>query len=202
MHVRVTVTQTRKNAQETTQTHHNTSSTFSEPAEIVQPTNESPWSMKTFLGTSLPHEDFALPLSAGITIERKLSKRISLESGLIYNRLEGFDAVAEKRTLHTLEVPLKMNVTVAEGKRTELYATAGAAIEKCIAGAMDNDFDAEPLSASLKAGVGVSYKLSDCLAMFGEATLSHRLSDSSQTRTIHNERPTNMNLCCGLRMRL
>ena len=202
VHVRVTVTQTRKNAQETTQTHHNTSSTFSEPAEIVQPTSESPWSMKIFLGTSLPHKDFALPLSAGITIERKLSKRISLESGLIYNRLEGIDAMAEKRTLHTLEVPLKMNVKVAEGKRTELYATAGAAIEKCIAGAMDNGIDAEPLSASLKAGVGVSYKLSDCLAMFGEATLSHRLADSSQTRTIHNERPTNMNLCCGLRMRL
>ncbi|MBE6282941.1 MAG: porin family protein [Mediterranea massiliensis] len=203
VHVRVTVTQTRKNAQETTQTHHNTSSsTPSAQGEIVQPTNESPWSMKTFLGTSLPHEDFALPLSAGITIERKLSKRISLESGLIYNRLEGIDAVAEKRTLHTLEVPLKMNVTVAEGKRTELYATAGAAIEKCIAGAIDNGFDAEPLSASVKAGVGVNYKLSDCLAMFGEATLSHRLADSSQTRTIHNERPTNMNLCCGLRMRL
>lgn len=203
VHVRVTVTQTRNNARETTQTQpYTSSSTPSVQGEIVQPANESPWSMKTFLGTSLPHKDFALPLSAGITIERKLSKRISLESGLVYNRLEGVDAMAEKRTLHTLEVPLKMNVMVAEGKRTELYATAGAAIEKCIAGAMDNGFDAEPLSASVKVGVGVSYKLSDCLAMFGEATLSHRLADSSQTRTIHNERPTNMNLCCGLRMRL
>lgn len=203
VHVRVTVTQTRKNAQETTQTHPNTpSSTHSATTEIVQPANESLWSMKTFLGTSLPHEDFALPLSAGITIERKLSKRFSLESGLIYNRLEGFDAMAEKRTIHTLEVPLKMNVKVAESKRSELYATASASIEKCIDGAMDNGFDAEPLSASVKAGVGVNYKLSDCLAMFGEATLSHRLTDSSQTRTIHNERPTNLNLCCGLRMRL
>lgn len=39
----------------------------------------------------------------------------------------------------------------------------GGAAEKCIAGAPDNGFGAEPVQLSVAAGVGVRYKMNDRL---------------------------------------
>ena len=66
----------------------------------------------------------------------------------------------------------------------------------------DNSFDAEPLQASLNAGLGVGYKLNDSLQLFAETTLSHHFDNSSHSRTLYNERATNLNLACGVRMKL
>ena len=152
------------------------------------------WALKAGVGTSLPKGDFKMPLTAGISVERRLNQRFSLEAGVQYNRLGG------DRTLHTLGIPVRLNMMLASTPKVDLYALAGGALEKCIAGASDNGFDAEPVQLSVAAGVGVRYKLSDRFALFAEPSVAHHFDTDSSTGSLRKERPTNLNLLCGVRM--
>lgn len=152
------------------------------------------WALKAAIGTSLPKGDYHMPLTAGVTAEWSLNNHLALETGVQYNRLHA------DRTIHTLGIPVKLNVMLASTPKVDLYATVGGAAEKCIAGAADNSFSAEPIRLSVAAGVGVRYKLSDRFALFAEPSVSHHFGTDSETRTLRTERPTNLNLLCGVRM--
>lgn len=162
------------------------------PEKEVSDTHK--WALKAGIGTSIPKENFSMPLTVGLGAEYCINRHLSLETGLQYNRLEG------EQTLHTLSVPLRLNVMLATTSRVDLYAMAGGAVEKCIAGASDNGFDAEPVQLSVTAGLGMRYKLNQRFALFAEPTVSHYFDTASQTRTLRTERPLNLNLLCGVRM--
>lgn len=152
------------------------------------------WAIKAALGTSLPKGSFNMPFTAGVSVERRLNKHLSLEAGLQYSGLSG------NGTLHTLGVPVKLNAMLASTPKLDFYATVSGAVEKCIAGALDNSFDAEPAQLSVAAGLGVRYKMNDRFALFAEPSVSHHFDTDSKTRTLRTERPTNLNLLCGVRM--
>ena len=154
------------------------------------------WALKAGIGTSLPKGGFRAPLTAGLSVERRLSKRLSLETGVQYSRL----AEARGETLHTLGIPVRLNVLLAGNDKVDFYALAGGAVEKCVAGAPDNSFEAEPVQCSVMAGLGVRYKMNDRLALFAEPTVSHHFDSDASTLSLRTERPTNLNLLCGLRM--
>ena len=167
-----------------------------EPANSVDvsPLKPRNWALKAGIGTSLPKGNFHMPFTAGVSVERRLNKHFSLEAGLQYNCLDG------DRTLHTLGVPVRLNMMLASTPKVDFYAMVGGAAEKCIAGAPDNGFGAEPVQLSVAAGVGVRYKMNDRFALFAEPSVSCHFDTDSQTRTLRTERPTNLNLLCGLRM--
>ena len=121
-----------------------------------------------------------------------------LETGLQYNLLPMKGE--EGRNLHTLSVPLKFNLTLLQAGKLDLYVSAGGAAEKCVAGAPDNSFKAEPVRLSAMAGLGVRYKLNDRIALFAEPSVSHSFDTDSPLQTLRTERPTNLNLLCGVRM--
>lgn len=179
-------------------TSNSASSVYSEQSEpALASTDVSKsrnWALKAGIGSSLPKGDFGMPLTAGLSAERRLSKRFSLEAGLQYNRLDAGHAI------HTLAVPVKLNALLASSSKVDFYATLGGAAEKCIAGAEDNGFGAEPIQLSVAAGLGVRYKLNDRIALFAEPTVSHHFDTDSQTKSLRTERPTNINLLCGVRM--
>lgn len=152
------------------------------------------WALKAGVGTSLPKGDCNVPFTAGISVERRLNKLFSLEAGLQYNRLDG------DHTLHTLGIPVRLNMMLASTPKVDFYAMAGGTAEKCIAGAPDNGFGAEPVQLSVAAGIGVRYKMNDRFALFAEPSVSHHFDTDSQTRTLRTERPTNLNMLCGVRM--
>lgn len=167
-----------------------------EPANsvAVSPSKPRNWALKAGIGTSLPKGNFHMPFTAGVSVERCLNKHFSLEAGLQYNCLDG------DHTLHTLEVPVRLNMMLASTPKVDFYAMVGGAAEKCIAGAPDNGFGAEPVQLSVAAGVGVRYKMNNRFALFAEPSVSHHFDTDSQTRTLRTERPTNLNLLCGVRM--
>jgi len=152
------------------------------------------WAFKAAMGTSLPKGNYRMPLTAAIDAEYGLNRYLSFETGLQYNRLAG------EETLHTLSVPLRLNVMLATSPKIDLYAMAGGSVEKCIAGASDNGFDAEPIQLSAMAGLGMRYKLNDRFALFAEPSVSYHFDTSSQTQTLRTEKPLNLNLLCGVRM--
>lgn len=165
-----------------------------EKVASATPSKSRNWALKASVGTSLPKGDFNMPITAGVSVERRLNKLFSLEAGLQYNRLDG------ERTLHTLGIPVRLNMMLASTPKVDFYAMAGGAAEKCIAGAPDNGFGAEPVQLSVAAGIGVRYKMNDRFALFAEPSVSHHFDTDSQSKTLHTERPTNLNLLCGVRM--
>ncbi|MCD8029582.1 MAG: porin family protein [Bacteroides sp.] len=154
------------------------------------------WSLQAAAGTALPadHGTYKMPLTAEVTVERELTDRLAVETGLRYSMLKSEEA------LHYIGIPVKLKYTCYHSQKIDLYATAGGIAEKCVAGAADNGFRAEPVQLGVIAGVGARYQLNDKLAFFVEPGVSHHFKTDSQTRTLRNERPTNFNLLCGVRM--
>ena len=155
------------------------------------------WAIKAQLGTALPAEDgtYKMPVSAGVTVERKLNDYLGIETGLLYSNLR-----SAGQHLHYLGIPVRINVTLVDTKKIDLYATVGGIADKCIAGAPDNSFKEEPVQLAVTAGIGINYKINDRLALFAEPGISHHFSTDSKLATVRTKRPTNFNLLCGLRM--
>ena len=155
------------------------------------------WALKAQMGTALPAEDgaYKMPISAGVTVERKLNDYLGIETGLLYSNLR-----SEGQHLHYLGIPLKANITLMDTKKIDLYATVGGVADKCIAGAPDNSFKEEPIQLAVTAGIGITYKINDRLAVFAEPGVSHHFKTDSKLATVRTKRPTNFNLLCGLRM--
>lgn len=89
-----------------------------------------------------------------------MGEYLGIETGLAYSNLR-----ANGQGLHYLGIPVKMNVYLADLKKFDLYASIGAVADKCIAGAPSNNFKNEPVQLAVTAGVGVSYKVNDRIAL-------------------------------------
>ncbi len=156
----------------------------------------SKWAMKVGAGISLPDNAFdGVPFTVGATVERRFNRYLGLETGLSYSRVPAVD-----KALHYLAVPIKANGYLYTNKHVQLYASAGGAIGKCVAGAPDNSFRKEPVQLSVQAGVGANVRLSDKVDIFVEPSVSHHFSTNSQLASVRTSRPTNFNLLCGLRI--
>jgi hypothetical protein len=157
------------------------------------------WALKAGVGTSLPKGNYHLPLSARLTADYQLNKSLSLETGLQYNYLPATH-VADK---HSIAIPLQLNVLLVSGKRIDLYALAGGAVEKLFGNdtsSTDTDNTSSPLLWSVKAGLGIRYKLNEHLAIFAEPTYSHHFQRQHITPSLLTARPDNLNLLCGIRV--
>lgn len=163
---------------------------------------ERKWSLGVVAATGLSASEenikYKMPLSLGVTVRRKLSDVVSLESGLLYTRLHSeqmlYDGMKEDQTLHTIGIPLKANVKLHDGKKVNVYATGGGMIEKTVSGPTD------AFQASLLAGVGVEYKLNDRLSLYAEPGMGYHFDNGSSVASLRKEKPLNLNLLCGVRM--
>lgn len=155
------------------------------------------WAVKAAAGTALPAENgkSKMPVTAGVTVEKRLGKFLGIETGLTYSNLR-----SEGQGLHYLGVPVKVNMHLLESKKLDLYASIGGVADKCVAGASDNSFRNEPVQLAVIAGVGVNYKINDRVALFAEPSVSHHFDTDSKLETVRTKRPTNFNLICGVRM--
>lgn len=155
------------------------------------------WGVKALVGTALPADNghYKMPISVGVTVERKLNDVFGIETGLLYSNLR-----SESQHLHYLGIPVKMNVTFVDTKKIDLYATVGGVADKCIAGAPDNSFKEEPIQLAVTGGIGINYKINDRLAVFAEPGVSHHFKTDSKLATVRTKRSTNFNLLCGIRM--
>lgn len=153
---------------------------------------KSGWALKPAIGTAIPKGDYTMPLTAGMTLERKINKTLSVEAGLLYNYLP----VSNDENQSSLSLPVKLDVNLAEGKKVDVYATVGGIAEKLLG----KSFSEEPVQLAATAGLGVRYKFTDKLAVYAEPSVSHYFDTDGTTRTLRTEQAVNVNLLCGVRM--
>ncbi|MEG0453789.1 MAG: porin family protein [Bacteroides sp.] len=164
-------------------------------AVLTESARSRSWALKMALGSSLAAGKYQMPVVGQLTVERQLTKHLAIESGLRYSYIDG-----GQKGLHYIGIPLQMNVTLAKTNKMNLYALVGGVADKCIAGAANNNFKNEPIQLAVMGGVGVGYKLNDKVALFAEPTVVHHFRTDSKHETVRTERPTNVNLICGVRM--
>ena len=136
------------------------------------------------------------PIGASVTLEKKLSKRFSVEAGINYSCEQSVD----EGNLHYIGVPVKANLLIATNDKLDVYASIGGIADKCIGGAPRNGFGSEPIQLAMTAGLGVNYKLNDKFAVFAEPTLVRHFDADRQWETARSRKSTNLNLLCGVRM--
>ena len=170
----------------------NLASTDGENATLTIEGKEPKWALKPAVGTALPKGEFNMPLTAGMMLEHKVNKTLSVEAGLLYNYLP----VHDDENQSSLSLPVKLDVNLAVGKKVDLYATVGAVAEKLLG----KSFSEEPVQLAATAGLGVRYKLNDNLAIYAEPSVSHYFDTDGNTRTLRTEQAVNVNLLCGVRM--
>lgn len=168
-------------------------------------------------GTKMKHR---FPLSAGVTVKKRISDRFSLESGLVYTFLsseltagEG-DYYKQEQRLHYLGIPVKVNYTIWKKDRLSLYASAGAMAEMCVDGSLNTDYylnnarqrksktdlDVDKVQFSALASLGVQYDIAKPVSIYAEPGIAYYFDDKSVVETIRKEQPLCASVHFGVRL--
>lgn len=172
---------------------------------------------------------YRMPVTFGASLRFDLSKEWALETGVMYTQLSSeIRSGTEKNNygweekLHYVGIPLKVNRSVWSNKRLEVYASAGGAVEKCVAGKRsvmgsvstfgedrneqiqqrEETLKVEPLQWSLSAAAGAQFKVTEKWGIYVEPGVVYYFDDGSKVNTVRKEHPLNFNLQLGMRFSL
>jgi hypothetical protein len=166
------------------------------------------------------YKDYLPPVSAGLSVRMPLSERIAVESGLSYTylltRLSGSttgDYRAEV-TLHYLGVPLNLVYSFLKEQKWEIYASAGAMLEKGLRTdykqyqnwddvqvTTTGNTSVDGVQWSMNGILGIGYTLHKNISLFFDPQLSYYF-ENDQPFSIRKEMPLLVSLNAGLRMSL
>lgn len=160
-----------------------------------------------------------LPVSAGLSVQKRLSGRWTIETGLVYTFLSsdlfaGEDShYKQVQHLHYLGIPLKMNYLFWRGGRFSLYASTGGMAEMCMDGSLsssyyvDNvethqsktDLDVKRIQLSVSGTLGAQMEIVRPVSLYIEPGVSYYFDDKSEVETIRKEHPFNASFRVGIR---
>lgn len=160
------------------------------------------------------------PLSVGLVLEKPITDRVSIESGLVYTYLKSIyrdpGSVEKNGTLqlHYLGIPLNARVKAVKKSNWNLYLAAGGMVEKGLRSYYKQEVEnlsvitnktvksnIDGLQWSLNGGVGFDYKLNKDLSLFVEPKLTYYL-ENNQPMSARTEQPLNFGVNGGLRIEL
>ncbi|MDR1918245.1 MAG: PorT family protein [Tannerellaceae bacterium] len=160
---------------------------------------------------------YSIPLSFGLTFRKKLSKRMAIESGLVYTYLlTRFERPAANRYsarlgLHYLGIPLKLVTYLWNDPQWTVYGTAGVMGEKGLRSVFTQkryvqdgiltttvSSPIQPLQWSLNASLGASYRFYKEWSLYAEPRLAYYF-ESDQPLSTRTEHPLSFELGIGLR---
>ena len=165
------------------------------------------------------HEHHDKPVTFALSVQKSLSGRWSLETGVQYSLLSSRFSMGEngynvrsRQRIHYLGVPLRMSYRWMEHKRLAAYSSAGAVMHIPVYGTMHTSYLvnwqsrhstyshlAPPLQWQLGAAVGVQYRLSPRCSLFAEPTFNWFIPMGSEIHTAWTERPVMVTCPLGIR---
>lgn len=160
------------------------------------------------------------PISFALSMQKTLSGRWSLETGVQYSLLSSRFSMGEngynvrsRQRIHYLGLPLRMSYRWMEYKRLAAYSSAGAVMHIPVYGTMhtsylvnwqskhtSHDRLTPPLQWQLGASVGVQYRLAPHASLFAEPTFSWFIPNGSEIHTAWTERPVMVTCPLGIRV--
>ncbi len=162
------------------------------------------------------------PLRMGLSLAYALSERLSLQTGVVYSLLRSDYSVSHshlsvsgQQELHYLGVPLGVSYRLISLGRLGLYSSVGTMVEKCLYGYMRSrsqahsdvrrpDYTPEERNFqwSVRASLGLEYRLSGGLHLFVEPQVSYYLDNGSLIKSYYKEHPLSFDFQLGFRWTL
>lgn len=159
------------------------------------------------------------PITGAITVRRYINDRFSFETGLQYTMLRtditsgGNTKLVKKQKLQYLGAPVKFNYDIVQTKGFTLYASAGGAIEGCIAAdntkeLFKNDeiiisenekIEMNKIQLSANAAIGIQFNPVSFMGIFAEPGITYFFDDGNDISNIRQEHPLNFQLKGGIR---
>ena len=166
------------------------------------------------------------PISFGILTSLDITPKLQIETGLVYtylssettNKAEGF-INREKVQFHYLGIPLNVNYRLLSIDKLNLFATAGAMIEKDIDGKIKYN-DEKVITSSINsgyanqtsskinqknpqlsftAGVGVTYPLYKKTKLFGKIGGRYYINANNEYRTYYSDDKFGLDIQLGIK---
>ena len=161
----------------------------------------------------------SLPLTYSLSLRYQANKRIGLESGLQYTRLnslfqtgEGINRIDEKQRIDYLGVPLKVSYRIWSGKHVGIYTSAGVTLEIPVKSTVTTEYllnnqpelrDSHhldvPLQWSTGIGIGIQYNITPTIGIFAEPGVQYYIPDGSGFETYRTQHPFTITIPAGLR---
>ena len=157
-----------------------------------------------------------LPIRFGLKIGYQLSERWALQTGITYTYLYSEFALVNRQRpaieqrLHYVGIPLGISYQIWKNSNFRLYATAGAAAEKCVKNSQKSgdsknnlQYDSEkPLQWSVNAALGAEYQPAKQLGIYLEPSLGYYFKDNTPLEHYYKEHPLSPAIEFGLRWHL
>lgn len=144
--------------------------------------------------------------SFGFEVQKSLTERLSLESGIVYTLLTSdvrmkYSGV-KKQQMHYLGVPLKLNVEFAKKDNWLFYTGGGGMLERCIyATRGGKSFSDKDWQWSIVGAVGFQYMLSRHIGIYFEPGVVYYFDNHSGIQNYRSAQPCTFNLQAGLKLR-
>lgn len=159
-------------------------------------------------------KSYHAPLSFGLIADKKITKTLSLQSGVVYTYLlTDFQAssYSAKLNLHYLGVPLNLKLQLWHNKKWSVYASGGAMVEKGLKSTYvqqqknENQLIETVVSTkidgfqwSVQAATGITYNLYKEFDMYLEPKLSYHF-DNKQPISTRTDKVLAVGLGAGVR---
>lgn len=161
----------------------------------------------------------SLPLTYSLSLRYQANRRIGLESGIQYTRLnslfqtgEGFNRIDERQRIDYLGVPLKMSYRIWSGKHVGIYTSAGVTLEIPVKSTVTTEYilnnqpqlrDSHhldvPLQWSTGISIGVQYNITPSISIFAEPGVQYYIPTGSGFETYRTQHPFTITIPAGLR---
>ena len=172
-------------------------------------------------------ESYDLPLSFGIGIRFRLTKWLSIGTGVNYTLLgkkiggtyyeidDSGNKVLELETSlhnrqHYIGIPLDLYFSAFRNRRWDIYGTVGGSVEKCLDNRYEGSREGRSISVSkkvngvqtaVKVGFGVEYSPLDFLGIYIDPSVRYYF-DNGQPQSIRTAQPLAFTVEAGLRFNL
>lgn len=165
------------------------------------------------------------PISVGISVEKALSSRLSLRSGLGLTYMRSASEVGNPdassvsgyRKVWYLGIPLGVNFQLFNTARLSLYTTAGGRLDVPIAATQTMDFSFGGMSGgrivlsgvkqvapgciwSVGAGAGLQYRILPHVHLYVEPTLQYYFPNGSGVQSWYTTHPLTVEVPFGVRL--
>lgn len=161
-----------------------------------------------------------MPLVIGLSLNKSLSSRWGMETGLRYTFLRS-DFLSERELMHKetiqrihyIGVPLKLNYRIFTYNGFSLYGQGGGALDIPVygtqsileyspkSGTTNKDFlhINAPLQWSVEGGLGIQYHFTPSFSIYAEPSFRYYFNTGSDIKTIRQEKPFEFTIPIGLR---
>lgn len=160
------------------------------------------------------------PITFGLSINKRITDRLSIESGINYaylsSKIKSKSASSYSRNnaqyFHYLGIPLTLNYNIAEWNRLRLYISAGGAIQKDIYGRLNRsggisqssvsdkkNISQKNVQMSLTSSVGISYPIYGNMSVYTTVGGAYYIDAKNEYETIYSDKKWLLNLNLGVK---